>query len=158
AADVRAVGRQVLAHLAGRAAASPVVVAEGVVLAEDLTPADTAGLDPAKVRGIATALGGPTSHSAVLARSLGIPAVVGLGRDILDIPEGTIVLLDGDRGLLRPRPDDDLVAEAGRPASTRDGLRVEVLANIGKPEDVGPALAAGAEGVGLLRTEFLFLG
>jgi len=175
AADVRAVGRQVLAHLAGRAAA-PAVAGEGVVLAEDLTPADTAGLDPARVRGIATALGGPTSHSAVLARSLGIPAVVGLGRAILDIPEGTTVLLDGDAGLLRPNPGAELVAEALRrvaefraseaaaradaaePATTRDGVRIEVFANIGKPEDVGPALEAGAEGVGLLRTEFLFLG
>ncbi|HZP90114.1 MAG TPA: phosphoenolpyruvate--protein phosphotransferase [Actinomycetota bacterium] len=176
AADVQAVGRQVLAHLTGRAAGPLVVTGEGVVVAEDLTPADTAGLDPAKVRGIATALGGPTSHSAVLARSLGIPAVVGLGRAILEIPEGTTVLLDGDAGLLRPNPDADMVAEAERraeafraseaaaraeaerPASTRDGVRIEVLANIGGPEDVGPALDAGAEGVGLLRTEFVFLG
>jgi len=176
AADVEAVGAQVLANLLGGASARPSVAGGGVLIAADLTPADTAGLDPAIVVGIATALGGPTSHSAILARSLGIPAVVGLGRGVLEIAEGAVVIVDGERGTVRPDPDPAHVAEAerraatfqaseaaaraeaARPATTRDGTSIEVLANVGQPADVEAALDAGAEGVGLLRTEFLFIG
>jgi multiphosphoryl transfer protein len=176
AADVEAVGAQVLANLLGGASARPSVAGGGVLIAADLTPADTAGLDPAIVVGIATALGGPTSHSAILARSLGIPAVVGLGRGVLEIAEGAVVIVDGERGTVRPDPDQAHVAEAERraatfraseaaaraeatrPATTRDGTSIEVLANVGQPADVESALDAGAEGVGLLRTEFLFIG
>jgi phosphoenolpyruvate-protein phosphotransferase/dihydroxyacetone kinase phosphotransfer subunit len=176
AADVEAVGAQVLAHLLGGAAARPVLAAPGVLIAADLTPADTAGLDPGVVMGIATALGGPTSHSAILARSLGIPAVVGLGRSVLEIAEGATVIVDGEDGTVRPDPDPGHVAEAvrraesfkaseaaaraeaARPAVTADGTAIEVLANVGRPEDVAAAVGAGAEGVGLLRTEFLFIG
>jgi len=176
AADVEAVGAQVLANLLGDASARPSVTGGGVLIAADLTPADTAGLDPAIVVGIATALGGPTSHSAILARSLGIPAVVGLGRGVLEIAEGAVVIVDGERGTVRPDPDPAHVAEAerraatfqaseaaaraeaARPATTRDGTSIEVLANVGLPADVEAALDAGAEGVGLLRTEFLFIG
>jgi len=145
------------------------------VVAADLTPADTAGLDRKLARGIATAAGSPTSHSAILARSLGIPAAVGLGEALLEVPEDTALLLDGDVGVVYVEPDDELVAEYGRqsdqreeaaqeararaaePAVTLDGHSVEVVANIGSPDDVPVALANGAEGVGLLRTEFLFL-
>jgi phosphoenolpyruvate-protein phosphotransferase/dihydroxyacetone kinase phosphotransfer subunit len=176
AADVEAVGAQVLANLLGGASARPSVAGGGVLIAADLTPADTAGLDPAIVVGIATALGGPTSHSAILARSLGIPAVVGLGRGVLEIVEGATVIVDGEGGTVRPHPDPAQVAEAERraasfrasevaaraeatrPATTRDGTSIEVLANVGQPADVEAALDAGAEGVGLLRTEFLFIG
>jgi phosphocarrier protein FPr len=176
AADVEAVGAQVLAHLLGGASARPSLAGGGVLIAADLTPADTAGLDPAVVVGIATALGGPTSHSAILARSLGIPAVVGLGRAVLEIAEGTTVIVDGEGGTVRsdPRPaqiaeaerraesfrasEAAARAEATRPAVTRDGTPIEVLANVGQPADVEAALHAGAEGIGLLRTEFLFIG
>jgi phosphocarrier protein FPr len=176
AADVEAVGAQVLAHLLGSASARPSLAGGGVLIAADLTPADTAGLDPAVVVGIATALGGPTSHSAILARSLGIPSVVGLGRTVLEISEGTTVIVDGEGGTVRSDPNPAQIAEAERradsfraseaaaraeatrPAVTRDGTPIEVLANVGQPADVEAALHAGAEGVGLLRTEFLFIG
>ena len=151
------------------------MVEPGIVLAADLTPADTAALDRELVRGIATAYGGPTSHSAILARSLGIPAAVGLGEQLLDVPEGAPLALDGDAGAVVVDPAEELVrdyerrsaereeearrarASAQRPAQTRDGRRIEVVANVGSPEDVDAAVASGAEGVGLLRTEFLFL-
>ncbi len=176
AADVEAVGAQVLARLTGVAHVRPTLEGPGVLIAPDLTPADTAGLDPSVVRGIGTALGGPTSHSAVLARSLGIPAAVGLGEAALAIAEGTTVIVDGEAGTLRPDPGPSEVAAARagaeafrasenearaaaiEPAVTIDGTAIEVLANVGQPEDVAAALRAGAEGVGLLRTEFLFLG
>ena len=147
----------------------------GVVVAAELSPAETAGFDPAMVRGIATAVGGPTSHAAILARALGIPAVLGLGPDVLAVPEGTRLLLDGDQGSVQvaPGPADLAAAEqagqqrrqardrarqrAAEPAVTADGTRIEVAANAGSPDDVRHAVDAGADGIGLLRTEFLFL-
>ncbi|MBD0347559.1 MAG: phosphoenolpyruvate--protein phosphotransferase [Thermoleophilia bacterium] len=174
AGDVRAVGRHVLAHLLGVQAAP--VAAAGVVVAPDLTPAETATLDPGSVRGIATAYGGPTSHSAILARSLGVPAVAGLGAELLELAEGTVVALDGDEGLLIPDPPPGVTAAfearavaraerqrslrdaAQQPARTLDGTHVEVAANVGSEADAAAALAAGADAVGLLRTEFLFVG
>jgi phosphoenolpyruvate-protein phosphotransferase/dihydroxyacetone kinase phosphotransfer subunit len=147
----------------------------GVVVAAELSPAETAGFDPAVVRGIAIAVGGPTSHAAILARALGIPAVLGLGPDVLAVPEGTRLLLDGDQGSVQvaPGPADLAAAEqavqqrrqarnqarqrAAEPAVTADGTRIEVAANAGSPEDVRHAVDAGADGIGLLRTEFLFL-
>jgi phosphoenolpyruvate-protein phosphotransferase/dihydroxyacetone kinase phosphotransfer subunit len=174
AEDLTGVARQVVAALTG-AAGVPSLALPGIVVAADLTPADTAALDRQLAHGIATAAGSPTSHSAILARSLGIPAAVGLGEALLEVPEDTALLLDGDVGVLYVKPADELVAEYGRqsavreeaareararaaePALTRDGHPVEVVANIGSPDDVPAALANGAEGVGLLRTEFLFL-
>ena len=174
AEDLTGVARQVVATLTGESAA-PALLSPGIVVAEDLTPADTASLDRELARGIATATGSPTSHSAILARSLGIPAAVGLGGALLEVPEGTELLLDGDVGAVYVEPNEELVAEyvrrsaerkeeareartrAAAPALTRDGQAVEVVANIGSPNDVQAALANGAEGVGLLRTEFLFL-
>ena len=175
AEDLTGVARQVVAELVGGEAQTAAVLEPGIVLAADLTPADTVALDRELVRGIATAYGGPTSHSAILARSLGIPAAVGLGEPLLDVPEGTPLALDGDGGAVVVDPAEELVrdyerrsaehkkeadlarASAQLPAETRDGRRIEVVANVGSPDDVDAAVTNGAEGVGLLRTEFLFL-
>ncbi|MBM4424877.1 MAG: phosphoenolpyruvate--protein phosphotransferase [Chloroflexi bacterium] len=174
AADVLDVGQQVLLQLLGGTAPA-VFTTPGVLIAADLTPADTARLDPALVMGIATALGGPTSHSAILARALGLPAVVGLGESVLALAEGAPLILDGDAGLLIPSPDEKTADEYARRqraaqaaaaearaasaalAFTSDGRRIEVSANIGSLADARAAVAVGAEGVGLFRTEFLFL-
>ncbi len=173
-ADLRAVGEQVLRRLAGDPG-QPALSGTGVVLADDLTPAQTAGLDRSLVRGLACASGGPTSHSSILARSLGIPAAVGLGPALLGIADGTPVILDGDAGSLTVRPPAPKREEARRRAAAReredaaalsraheaavtaDGVTVRVEANVATPSDVPAALQAGADGVGLLRTEFLFL-
>ncbi len=173
AADLAGVSRRVLHRLLGRSA--PVLRQPGILVARDLAPTDTAALDPSRVIGIATAGGGPTSHSAILARALGIPAVVGLGDQLLALPPGRSALLDGGRGTLTIDPPAELVrraraeareeqrraaraaAAAHRPAVTRDGVAVEVAANIGAVEEATRAVEAGADGVGLLRTEFLFL-
>jgi phosphoenolpyruvate-protein phosphotransferase/dihydroxyacetone kinase phosphotransfer subunit len=146
-----------------------------VLLVRDLTPLDAAGLDPATVRGIATAGGGPTSHGAILARALGVPAVVGLGDAALALADGTPAILDGIAGLLLPDPSDETRATylqrrdeeataaaaaravAHEPALTRDRVRIEVAANIGGPRDAADAVAEGADAVGLMRTEFAFL-
>lgn len=172
--DVRAVGDLVLGHLLGTATTVDRSVA-GVVVAADLTPAQVVSMDPASVVAIVTAAGSPVSHAAILARSLGIPAVVGAGDGVLAIPDGTTLLVDGSDGLVVVDPDDDtraryrdlaadlrvraeeLRSRAGRPAITVDGIRVEVVANIASVEDAMQAIANGADGVGLLRTEFLFL-
>jgi phosphocarrier protein FPr len=171
--DLESIRSQVLAHLLGVSRSE--VSGPGVVVAADLDPAATAGFDPAVVRGIVTAFGGPTSHTAILARALGIPAVVGLGAAVLAVPEAMPLLVDGNRGTVRvaPPPTEIATAEqaeerhraaagqarrlAGQPAVTADGTRVEVAVNAGSAEDVRRGVAAGADGVGLLRTEFLFL-
>ena len=174
AGDVDAVGRQVLARLAG-VDIEVRLTAPGVVVANDLTPGETAALDRALVTALACAAGGPTSHSAILARALGIPAVVALGPGLLAVKEGITLVVDGDIGLVVVDPRDEVAQEfqdkaasraeavdaarreASQPAVTADGVRIEVAANIGSVEDAAAAVQAGAEGVGLLRTEFLFL-
>src|ERR671936_191728 len=174
AEDLVGVARQVVAAITGGSAA-PSLAGPGIVVAADLTPADTAALNRDLALGIATAAGSPTSHSAILARSLGIPAAVGLGDRLLAVSDGTPLLLDGDAGVVQVEPAEELVAEyerrrsvrreaareaqarAAEPALTRDGRSVEIVANIASPEDVPVAITNGAEGVGLLRTEFLFL-
>jgi phosphoenolpyruvate-protein phosphotransferase/dihydroxyacetone kinase phosphotransfer subunit len=174
AADVEDVGRRVAAAIAGHdAVAGP--REEGIVIADELTPADAAALDPTLVRGVATARGTPTAHAAILARALGLPAVVGLGASLLAVPEGATLLLDGDEGSLQVSPPKEVRRAAGdraeraaerragarerarEPACTRDGVRIEVAANVDDPAAAEAALDLGAEGVGLLRTEFLFL-
>ncbi len=173
--DVAEIGRRVLAHLLGVDVGAPVLERPGILVADELAPGETVGLDPVVVLGIATAYGGPTSHSAILARALGVPAVVGAGARLLGVAEGTDLLVDGDTGRVEvaPRPDaaaaiaarrrerEELEraawAEAADPAVTLDGVRIEVAANIASAADVEGAIAAGAEGVGLLRSEFLFL-
>ena len=180
AADLRAVGDQVLAHLAGTAPpphpSADAGAAPGIVVAGDPTPADVAGLDPSTVTGIACAFGGPTSHAVILARALGLPAVVGVGANLLAVADGTQLALDGDAGTVMVAPQADALAAlerrrdalaraaadaratAASPAVTLDGVSVRVEANIAGPRDVPEAVASGADGVGLLRTEFLFLG
>ncbi len=176
AVDLSDVGSQVLAFLAHRIEEGPLMPSGPVILlAEDLTPSDTARLDPAFVLGFCTAGGGPTSHSAIIARALGIPAIVGAGPALLNQPEGDEAILDGDRGNLYvgPSPSTLDAARAARhglealreaekqsayePALMTDGHHVEVVANIGNVEEAEQAVNAGGEGVGLLRTEFLFL-
>ncbi|OOV12794.1 phosphoenolpyruvate--protein phosphotransferase [Deinococcus sp. LM3] len=178
AADLRDLRARVLSHLLGRPLASLGELREpAIVVAHDLTPSDTAGLDPALVRGVVTAVGGRTSHSAIMARGLGLPAVVGVGEAALaGLTRGTPLIVNGDAGTVTVHPDaaalsaaqaaqaaaqaerDRLDALKDREGRTADGLRVELAANIGAPAEVPGALSAGAEGVGLYRTEFLFLG
>lgn len=140
----------------------------GVLVARDLAPADTATLDPARVLGFVTAEGGPTSHTAIIARSLQIPAIVGCA-GAMEIAAGTRLLVDAGAGVVVVDPSESEIASAGshpnrphhdtgRPGATADGHAVALLANVGGPADAAAAVAAHAEGVGLLRTEFLFLG
>jgi len=176
AADVRDVAERVLRILLGVAESPTEGLAEpSIVLARDLTPSDTVLLDKSLVLGFCTAEGGATSHTAILARGLGLPAVVGAGPDVLTVSDGETLVLDGSEGTLSVAPDDETVAgyrdrreriatvlkeaceKADQPAVTRDGHRVEVVANIGNVEGAEAAQSAGAEGVGLLRTEFLYL-
>jgi phosphoenolpyruvate-protein phosphotransferase/dihydroxyacetone kinase phosphotransfer subunit len=174
AADVEDVGRRVLAALAGRASHGG-LDAEGVLVVDELTPADAAAVDPQLVHGIAAARGTATAHAAILARALGIPAVVGLGPSVLAIGEGALVLLDGDAGTVLVAPSEEAVERARRerelaaarratarqharePAVTPDGVTIEVSANLGGAGGAAAAVELGADGVGLLRTEFLFL-
>ena len=175
AADVRDVGRAALAHLVG--APSRAALSEaGVVVAAELSPAETAALEPELVAGIVTARGGPTGHAAILARSLAIPAVVGAGREVLDVEEGTEIWLDGGSGAVYLEPEEEIRRDleeraaqrrarlenaresARKPAVTSDGQRIEVMANIASTAEVTSAVRAGADGVGLLRSEFLFAG
>jgi phosphocarrier protein FPr len=176
ATDLRDVGMRVLKQLGGVVDDQPFVPEEPVILiAEDLTPSDTAKLDPAYILGFCTAGGGPTSHSAIIARSLGIPAVVGAGPALLHQTEGALAILDGDGGNLHLEPSENDVESARQaqqklqelrkaeyqtryePAMTTDGHRIEVVANIGHTAEAEQAVNAGGEGVGLLRSEFLFL-
>ncbi len=174
AADVRDIGRQVLMQLTGQFASLDMPHA-GILLAIDLAPSDTARLDRSKVLGICTERGGPTSHSAILARTLGIPAVVGLGPRLMTVADGANLVVDGNSGQVWITPAQNVIddyterlkkwhleREAARsasatPAVTSDGRAVEVVANIGSVADARVAIGNGAEGVGLLRTEFLFL-
>ncbi|MEH2037963.1 phosphoenolpyruvate--protein phosphotransferase [Nostoc sp.] len=173
--DVVDVGRRVLRLLAGNAAANLHLESPAILVATDLTPSDTAGLDPTKVLGICTTSGSATSHSAIIARTLGIPAVLGVDAQVLHLADGTMMALDGESGRAWVEPESDILdllaakqeawqtgqqearATAHQPAITRDGRRVSVFANIGSINDVQVAVASGAEGVGLLRTEFLYL-
>lgn len=174
-ADMVDVGARVLRLLTGATATGPRLDSPSVLLATDLGPSDMASLDPSLVIGIVTVQGGATSHAAILARSLGIPAVAGVGHSLMGVGEGAVVALDGGSGEVWVNPSSDVQADvvarhsawlAGReaalagaaaPAVTGDGRPVHVLANIGSSADASAALKNGAEGVGLFRTEFLFL-
>ncbi|MDT3435906.1 phosphoenolpyruvate--protein phosphotransferase [Haloarcula sp. 1CSR25-25] len=137
-----------------------------VVLAERLTPSDTAQLDSERVAGFATVTGGRTSHAAIFARSLGLPAVVGVGDVLETVESGEEIVIDGDSGGVLVGPDDAerAAVAAGSGAAivdesveTTDGRHIEVAANVGRPAELEPAAQRGADGVGLYRTEFLFL-
>jgi len=137
-----------------------------VVLAERLTPSDTAQLDPERIAGFATATGERTSHAAIFARSLALPAVVGVGGELNEIGDGTTVVVDGDDGEVVVNPDSERRAATadGReadvrhdPVVTEDGTEIDVAANVGRPAELDAAKSQGADGVGLFRTEFLFL-
>jgi phosphotransferase system enzyme I (PtsI) len=166
--DLYDVRNRALAELLGRRAPGIPERSEPFVLvARDLAPADTALLDPATCRAIVTVEGGPTSHTAILAKALGIPALVAV-TGALNIPEGTIVLVDGTAGTLTIDPAAELIAaveaqvvgttvEFDGSGHTADGHPVQLLANVGSPESVESAVTARAEGIGLFRTEFLFL-
>lgn len=176
AVDLSDVGQRVLRHLVGTGEEQPISLdTPTILIAEDLTPSDTATLDPDMILGLCTARGGPTSHTAILARGFGMPAVVGLGDTALDVVDGTLGILDGESGKLYLKPSEADVqaarnlqqqlqrqqdaANATRftAATTTDGYRIEVAANINRAADAPQAIEAGAEGVGLMRTEFLFL-
>ncbi|QYN38374.1 phosphoenolpyruvate--protein phosphotransferase [Pseudonocardia sp. DSM 110487] len=178
AADVRAVSAQVLRVLVG----GPALVQPddggpaAVLVARDLTPAQAAALDPERVAGVVLAGGSATAHSAILLRARGVPAIVAAGAGVLDVPDGTPVVLDGAAGELVVDPQPEVLAtfrerataraereararrQAAAPAATRDGVGVLVGANVGSTADAAEATASGADLVGLLRTEFLFLG
>jgi phosphocarrier protein FPr len=177
ATDLVDVGRRVIERLAGAEPEGGAGDLEpGVLVAGEVGAADAAALDPERVAGMATAGGGPTSHAAIIARALGIPAVAGLGPAVLAVADGTPLLIDGDAGTVVVAPDEEARAahearreeaegraaaaraRAHEPAATRDGRHVEVAANAGAPGDVERAVAEGADGVGLFRTEFLFMG
>lgn len=148
---------------------------DSIVVAEDLTPSDTAALDRNNVLGFVTEKGGPTSHTAILAEALGIPAVVGVNNLLENVKDGDELIVDGTKGEVIVNPDNEtkerylslkkekdyqeklLKEKAKEFAYTKSGKRIEVVANIGSPKDIDKALEMGAEGVGLYRTEFLFL-
>ncbi len=175
AVDMIDLGQRVLRQLTGIDLTPLNLPQPAILVATELTPSDTAQLDPTKVLGICIALGSATSHSAILARTLGIPAVFGVGLEVLNLTNDTLLALDGASGKVWVKPEPDTLAAlqakrdaweaaqqqardvAHHPAVTRDGKRVTVLANIGGIADADVALNLGAEGVGLLRTEFLYL-
>lgn len=174
AADLRDVGRRVLAQLCGVQQTAEPEQPYVLVMAE-VGPSDVARLDPARVAGIVTAHGGATAHSAIVARALGIPAVVGAGAAILLLEAGTPLLLDGQRGRVTVAPPADELQRAlaerdlreqrlqaawanrHEPAITRDGHAIEVFANIGESSGIDKVVEQGAEGIGLLRTELIFM-
>ncbi|MFR9149629.1 MAG: phosphoenolpyruvate--protein phosphotransferase [Hungatella sp.] len=149
--------------------------AGSIIVAKDLTPSMTAGINPDNVCGIVTELGGKTSHSAILARALEIPAVVAVEGFLNNVKDGDTVVLDGSEGIVFVNPEETITAEyetkrtaylkekkeldqyIGKPTVTKDGVTIELVANIGKPEDVDKVLQYDAEGIGLFRTEFLFM-
>jgi multiphosphoryl transfer protein len=177
AADLRDVENRVVAHLTGTGA--PRALAElpphAILVVDELLPSDLVDSAATRIVAVCTARGGPTSHGAILAASVGIPAVVALGEAIFSVPNGAPLIVDGDRGSVCVFPNegsrravvDEIFRrvarrEANRAARhaegrTNDGVRIDVLANLGRPGDAADAIANGAEGCGLLRTEFLFL-
>ncbi|HEY1719669.1 MAG TPA: phosphoenolpyruvate--protein phosphotransferase [Magnetospirillaceae bacterium] len=174
--DIREVGRRLLRHLQrGPAEPAATLPDNAIVLAEELTPADTALFDPAQVAGFATALGGTTSHTAIMARSLGLPAIVGVMGTMHHARTGAVTIVDGSEGVLvidptprtleryRKKRADFLRLRRGLdrlakvPAVTKDGVPVGLHANLELPNELDGVMAAGAVGIGLLRSEFLYM-
>ncbi|MGK6320474.1 phosphoenolpyruvate--protein phosphotransferase [Sphingomonas sp. DT-204] len=175
-ADLADLERQVIGVLTGESGAVvPTLPPDAILIAEDLLPSQFLALDRSRVAGICTSAGGPTAHVAILAASAGIPMIVAAGPAVLDIAEGTTVILDADAATIAADPDASALAAASeRLARVRerraaelavahgegrmaDGTRIEIFANLGSVADAAAAVSAGAEGCGLLRTEFLFL-
>ncbi|MCO7246974.1 phosphoenolpyruvate--protein phosphotransferase [Halomonas sp. Mc5H-6] len=174
AADLRDVGRRVLGVLCDVKRPAP-PEHPYILVMDDIGPSDVARLDTSRVRGLLTVRGGATAHSAILARALGIPAVVGAGDAVMALPDGGMMILDGERGRVTHKPSEDRLQRAEQQlldqqqreadawetrfetAQTQDGHRVEVAANLGNTAHAEDAVERGAEGVGLLRTEFLFM-
>ncbi|MFM7449811.1 MAG: phosphoenolpyruvate--protein phosphotransferase [Leptolyngbyaceae cyanobacterium] len=173
--DLRDVGNRVLRILTGSQVETSSYPEQTILAAEDLTPSDLTTLDRFRVIGLCTVGGGATSHVAILARSLDMPAIAGIEPRVLELADGTPVILDGSQGVLRLHPSSDQMkqtqqrqlrlkqrrqqelAAAHTPAITQDGHRIEVVANIGSQADAATAISLGGEGVGLLRTEFVFM-
>ncbi|HTX73801.1 MAG TPA: phosphoenolpyruvate--protein phosphotransferase [Rectinemataceae bacterium] len=177
AADIRDVSRRILGHLLLRERLSLADISTDVIIvARDLLPSDMISMNRDHVKAIVTEVGGRTSHAAILARAFEIPAVLGVGNALSLLRSGTMLAVDGELGIVTVEPDEAVLAksielraaaaELGRqlaglrdlPAVTADGHRITVLSNIEVPEEVEAALAHGAEGIGLFRSEFLFLG
>lgn len=176
AADIKDVSERVLAALLNIKLSSPAAINEEViVIAHDLTPSDTAQLNKQYVKAFVTNIGGRTSHSAIMARSLEIPAIVGTQTVVSEVKDGDIVIVDALDGEIIIKPTDAQIEEytakqleyeqqkaawaalVDAPSETKDGHLVELAANIGTPKDVKGALDNGAEGIGLYRTEFLYM-
>jgi phosphoenolpyruvate-protein phosphotransferase (PTS system enzyme I) len=177
AADIRDVTKRVLAHLLNVQMVNPSMINEEVIIvAEDLTPSDTAQLNRQFVKGFTTDIGGRTSHSAIMARSLEIPAVVGTKHVTKSIEHGDLVIVDGLKGDVHINPTPAMISEYEKiyreyeeqkvewaklvheQTLTKDGHHVELAANIGTPKDVKGVIENGAEAIGLYRTEFLYMG
>ncbi|MDQ7115627.1 phosphoenolpyruvate--protein phosphotransferase [Staphylococcus simulans] len=177
AADIRDVSKRVLAHILGVDLPNPSIIDESVVIiGNDLTPSDTAQLNKQYVQGFVTNIGGRTSHSAIMSRSLEIPAVVGTKTITEEVEAGDIIIVDGMTGDVIVNPSDEVVAQyqekrdnffkdkqelqklRDAESVTEDGHHVELAANIGTPNDLPGVVENGAEGIGLYRTEFLYMG
>ena len=176
AADMRDIKVRLQQVLQGVKPVDIAALPEGsVIVAKDLTPSMTAGINPANVAGIVTEMGGRTSHSAILARALEIPAVVAVPGILGQVEDGAEMIVDGSEGVVLAAPSEEEKAEytakrdqflkekkeleqyIGKPTVTRDGVEIELVANIGNPDDVEKVLQYDGEGVGLFRTEFLFM-
>jgi phosphotransferase system enzyme I (PtsI) len=174
--DIYDIEKSLLRHLLGQERETLAAISQPVIiLAHNLTPSETANLDRRFVQGFATELGGPGSHTAIVAEGLEIPAVVGLGPFLADVSGGEPVILDGHQGVVILQPDEETIAryrlevEAARtvaarlhglrdlPAETLDGVRVQITGNIEFPNEAEHCLARGCDGIGLYRTEFLYL-
>ncbi|RLQ83881.1 phosphoenolpyruvate--protein phosphotransferase [Planomicrobium sp. Y74] len=177
AADIKDVRNRVLAHLLEVRFPNPGLISEKVILlADDLTPSDTVQFNPEFIQGFVTEIGGRTSHSAILARTLEIPAVVGVKKLMASLADETLLIIDGIEGKIIADPTEEqielykkrkidfedrktaLAALKDAPSVSADGFKVELAANIGSPKDVKSALENGAEAIGLFRTEFLYMG
>jgi phosphotransferase system enzyme I (PtsI) len=173
--DIRDVSTRLVRKLLGLGDAGlSALPRESIIVARDLSPSDTATMDVKKTLALCTETGSATSHTAIISRSLGVPSVVGVG-EVDELEDDTRLIIDGTEGLLIVDPDEDtlaayrekrkqweterqrIMARAAEPVTTTDGLRVEVVANAGSPAEARRAAELGAEGIGLLRTEFLFL-
>lgn len=176
AADIKDVSKRIISNLAGKGgSAFAITETNTIVVANDLTPSDTAQLDRSKVVAFLTNIGGRTSHSAIMARTLEIPAVVGLGDITTSVKNGDTIIVDGIEGIAIINPDYSIIKKYRDKkekfqeeqeelkklievkTKTKSGKRVEVCGNIGKPEDINQVLANGGDGVGLFRTEFLYM-